>query len=198
MNGIWFFIVVIYESTTIKVKIKMGTRNLTIVINQNGEKKVSQYGQWDGYPSGVGIDVLAFLSNKELFEKFLNNLSKTRFLDVDGFDKDFIESYNKNAPQWSDEPDKRTEKQKDWFNNYITRDLASKVLINIANSEDKEIILKNAEEQDDDVWGWIEWCYLIDLQKNTLEVYTKKGSPIKVYSLIDLPSKETFLSDLEK
>ena len=27
----------------------MGTRNLTMVINQEGEKKVAQYGQWDRY-----------------------------------------------------------------------------------------------------------------------------------------------------
>ena len=41
----------------------MGTRNLTMVINQKGEKKVAQYGQWDGYPSGVGVSVLNFLKN---------------------------------------------------------------------------------------------------------------------------------------
>ena len=44
----------------------MGTRNLTMVINQEGETKVAQYGQWDGYPSGVGASVLSFLKNKEL------------------------------------------------------------------------------------------------------------------------------------
>lgn len=57
----------------------MGTRNLTMVISQEGEKKVAQYGQWDGYPSGVGASVLAFLKNEELFEKLKSNLSKVRF-----------------------------------------------------------------------------------------------------------------------
>ncbi len=52
----------------------MGTRNLTMVINQEGEKKVAQYGQWDGYPSVVGLGVLNFLKNKELFDKFKSNL----------------------------------------------------------------------------------------------------------------------------
>jgi hypothetical protein len=93
----------------------MGTRNLTMVINHQGEKKVAQYGQWDGYPSGVGVCVLAFLRNKELFQKFKSNLSKVRFLDEEGLDKEFLESYDKNAPKWSGEPDNRTEEQKNGF-----------------------------------------------------------------------------------
>jgi hypothetical protein len=37
----------------------MGTRNLTIVV-LDGLYRVAQYCQWDGYPSGQGLDVLAF------------------------------------------------------------------------------------------------------------------------------------------
>ena len=40
----------------------MGTRNLTIV-HKNGEYKVAQYGQWDGYPEGLGATLLNFLKN---------------------------------------------------------------------------------------------------------------------------------------
>ena len=36
----------------------MGTRNLTKVIDSNGVTKVAQYGQWDGYPSGQGLNAL--------------------------------------------------------------------------------------------------------------------------------------------
>ena len=38
----------------------MGTRNLTMVYS-NGNYKVVQYGQFDGYPSGLGVQVLSFL-----------------------------------------------------------------------------------------------------------------------------------------
>ena len=41
----------------------MGTRNLTIVY-VDGEYKVAQYGQWDGYPEGQGATCLDFLRNK--------------------------------------------------------------------------------------------------------------------------------------
>jgi len=40
----------------------MGTRHL-IQVNYNGEKKIAQYGQWDGYPSGQGVSVLLFLTD---------------------------------------------------------------------------------------------------------------------------------------
>lgn len=41
----------------------MGTRHLIEVV-VDGQIKVAQYGQWDGYPSGQGVDVLKFLAEK--------------------------------------------------------------------------------------------------------------------------------------
>ena len=38
----------------------MGTRNITRVIS-NGQLKVCQYCQWDGYPTGAGRDIIDFL-----------------------------------------------------------------------------------------------------------------------------------------
>jgi len=111
----------------------MGTRNMTMVIDQEGAKKVAQYGQWDGYPSGVGADILNFLKNTELFEKFKAKLGRVRFAEPEGKDKELLESYDNNAPTWSNDPDKRTEEQKKWFKTFITRDLAAEVLTNIAD-----------------------------------------------------------------
>ncbi len=175
----------------------MGTRNLTMVIDQEGEKKVAQYGQWDGYPSGVGVGVLKFLKNKELFDKFKANLQKTRFLDAEGVDKEFIEAYQKNAPEWSNEPDNRTDEQKRWFDTYCTRDLAERVLTNIANSTDEQIVLSDNENTAKS-GGWVEWSYLINLKENTLGVYGHiDKDPIKVYSLDNLPEESTFIKDFE-
>ena len=56
--------------------IKIGTRSLTIVC-QYGEYKVAQYGQWDGYPSGIGVQILKFLKciDYHAFGKAIENVS---------------------------------------------------------------------------------------------------------------------------
>lgn len=41
----------------------MGTRNLTMVYC-DGQYRVAQYGQWDGYPSGQGLTALQFARDK--------------------------------------------------------------------------------------------------------------------------------------
>jgi len=175
----------------------MGTRSLTMVINQEGEKKVAQYGQWDGYPSGVGVGILNFLKNKKLFDNFKFNLSKVRFLDEKGIDRDFVESYNKNTSQLFNKLDNRTEEQKRWFSTYCELDLAEKVLTNIANSTDEEIILidrENTAKGD----GWVEYLYIINLKENTLGIYKHiDQKPIKVYKLDRLPEEDVFISELE-
>lgn len=168
-----------------------------MVINKQGETKVAQYGQWDGYPSGVGVGILKFLSDKELVEKFNNNLHKVRFIDDEGRDKEFIKSYNKNAPEWSHEPDNRTDEQKRWFKTYCTRDLAEEVLINIANSQDEEILLFNREDTGKGD-GWVEFSYVINFKENTFSIYNKIDLPvIKVYNLDSLPSEDDFVKELE-
>lgn len=175
----------------------MGTRNLTMVIDQKGKKKVAQYGQWDGYPSGVGANVLKFLENKELVEKLKTNLQKVRFLKPKGKDKDFIESYDKNTPEWSSDPDNRTPEQKRWFTTYCHRDLAEKVLTNIAQSSDEEIILIN-QESTAKAGGWVEYSYVVNFKENSFAIHTYiDAPPMKVYSLSELPTKEQFIFDLD-
>lgn len=175
----------------------MGTRNMTMVIDQEGVKKVAQYGQWDGYPSGVGVSLLSFLTDKKQFERMKENLSKVRFLDSAGRDKEFISEYEKNSPEWSNDPDNRTLEQKLWFNTFASRDLAEEVLINIANSDKEEIILIDREESAKGD-GWVEWSYVVNLQDETLTVYGLLDCPpVKSYSLNSLPDAKTFIKDLE-
>ncbi|EJD44955.1 hypothetical protein AURDEDRAFT_151976 [Auricularia subglabra TFB-10046 SS5] len=46
----------------------MGTRHL-IIAYYNGKYHIAQYGQWDGYPSGQGCDVLQFVRSAESLAK---------------------------------------------------------------------------------------------------------------------------------
>ena len=193
----------------------MGTRHI-IAVQSNGDYKIAQYGQWDGYPDGQGVTVLDFLKDEKKVQKLKKNLAKTRFLD-EKKDKDFLEAYNKNA----DKHDNRTPEQIHWFNTYITRDLGAEILTSVANSKDKEILLRNNLPFVADSL-FCEWAYVIDFDADTFEVYRgfQKSPPkgerfadiksddessgyfpialAKKYKLSELPSKEKFLKDLER
>lgn len=58
----------------------MGTRHLISVV-LDGEYKIAQYGQWDGYPSGQGQAIVDFLLDNFDREAFKRQLAKCRFLE---------------------------------------------------------------------------------------------------------------------
>lgn len=200
----------------------MGTRSLTMVFFNN-EYKVAQYGQFDGYPEGQGSTILEFLKNHENIITLTDSLSKVRFLDRDGKDKVFSDEYDNNAPEWSNEPDNRTQSQRRWFSQYISRDIGGKILENICKSLDEEIIINNRMDFIKDTF--CEWVYVVDLDKKELEVYCGYNHEplskdarfycdghseyfkwsentyyppkmVKSYNLLDLPSTQDFVSEI--
>jgi len=56
----------------------MSTRSLTAVKIDN-EYKVAEFGYYDGYPKGQGKEVLDFLRNKMIKEKFLKKIKQLRY-----------------------------------------------------------------------------------------------------------------------
>lgn len=197
----------------------MGTRNL-IAVMRDGEYKVAQYGQWDGYPSGQGVRLLDFLASKNNVLALHKALDKVRFLEPEGKDKEFMDSYNTNTPEWSNDPDNRTPEQKAWFRSFASRDLGSEILKNIIESEGEALLINRISFAGDSLF--CEYAYVIDLDKNTFEIYQGfnkekisegrfiSGDPtlenendyepvklIRSYDLNSLPSEESFLSDLE-
>ena len=68
----------------------MGTRNLTAVF-MDGEYKVAQYGQWDGYPEGQGITCLVFLRDEMDESKFREQLKKVHFWNAEELDNLYAE-----------------------------------------------------------------------------------------------------------
>lgn len=179
----------------------MGTRNLTAVFH-DGKFKVCQYGQWDGYPSVQGATVLNFLTT--LFEKesFLSKLEN-------GFTPITYEECEKlfNTPEGRP---------------FLTRDTAAGILEIIQCSNGKFPLVLSEDFFADSLF--CEWAYVIDLDKNELQVYKglnkekfsksdrfyylekkarafKNGyHPVKLlkrYSLSDLPTVEVFVAELD-
>ena len=122
----------------------MGTRSLVIAI-KNKEVKLAQYGQFDGYPEGQGVGLLEALQSKlNEFSVALENLH-------------FLTKEEVNA----------------LYRNSKTNDLNAleggyKVIPYIMDGTVTGVVdsYKFAAES-----LWCEWCYVIDFDANTFEVY---------------------------
>lgn len=143
----------------------MGTRNLTMVINKEGETKVAQYGQWDGHPSGQGVEALQFLHECDL-NKFNESLRNIVFI--------------------TQEEAEEINEMSDWLSVYpwLSRDLGAKILDAVYSGkfkrknypyEDEIINCEIDKLQDRSDFAndslFCEWAYVVDLSKNTFEVY---------------------------
>jgi len=196
---------------------------LTVVI-QKEKPKIAQYGQWDGYPEGNGVTILNFVRKKKNLEKLRTNLKRTRFSNR----KD-----EKELKEWM----KSMGCENGWMNMdqanayqkrlpYLTRDLGAGILEAVANADtlstDGKIVLNNSIDFAGDSL-FCEWAYVIDLDKNQLEVYSGfNKSPLnenerfanikpsdnksgylgirflQKFDLDKLPTKAKFLSSLKK
>ena len=144
----------------------MGTRNLTMVIS-NGETKVAQYGQWDGYPSGQGKTVVNFIK-KNSVKKFKEVLEKVKWInkrkqkEIDDFFKS-IGCTN----GWMN-----MDQSKLYHEKYplLTRDNGAQILQMIMDCKDRTIWLHDSTDFASDSLS-CEWAYVLDLDKRVLEVY---------------------------
>jgi len=178
----------------------MGTRHL-IAVYQGGTHKIAQYGQWDGYPSGQGRDVLTFLHDEQKVHmmrdyrlklcRFLTEQVMTKIDDTHG---------------------------RDWavFYPQLSRNMGADIL-NLVSKSDGVMLKDSIEFAADSLF--CEWAYVIDFDTNTFEVYKgfntepavgrfkdfeiEPGSEyqpvtlIKSYPLDALPSYEQFITDCE-
>lgn len=192
----------------------MGTRNLTMVY-LDGEFKIAQYGQWDGYPEGQGMTCLKFLREKMDKEKFLNALRNLSWINDEelsdlwrsfGADDDGMISwenadrFKKSHPEYS-------------------RDTGAEILSLVQNGN--AIKLENSVEFAANGLS-CEWAWLIDFDAGTFEAYEGRSDRplteedrffflrdkeentgyhgiVKVaeWSLDDLPSEEDFLKEFK-
>lgn len=189
----------------------MGTRHLVAVMI-DGEYKVAQYGQWDGYPECQGLDILRFLSKEIKKDKFVDNIQRAKFLTPDDT-KNILNELGAN----NDFKNISREMSDNYFKRLplLSRNLGAKVLVGIQNSNDDIFLENNIEFAGDSLF--CEYAYVIDFDKNTFEVYegfNKKPLlesdrfynypvdddseyfPVKLLACFDmdnLPSEEEFL-----
>lgn len=160
----------------------MGTRHLIIVIDKNNALKVAQYGQWDGYPSGQGVDVLAFAKDKEKMARLEAELKNAKFYQDDKGLLMWVGGYNERCPHYDEEYNRKTEDRRNtrdnyWFNVLQTRDLGARILDNII-IVNKEALPKEHENfivLDNDINFlknslFCEWAYIINFNTNKLQV----------------------------
>lgn len=185
----------------------MGTRNLIVVICEN-EVKVAQYGQWDGYPSGQGLQVYNFLKSLDI-ERFKSKLKGVSF-----FEESELNEIYKNKNALIKYPS-------------LNRDLGANILYAILNDsyskkfyedhshKEIEVPLTVSKLENSFDFGYdplfCEWAYVIDLDNIALEVYSgnnklsggiderfyKGIKLLKKYSFLDLPSEKEFVEELD-
>ena len=161
----------------------MTTRSLTAV-RINGEYKIAQFGNYDGYPTGQGLYALKFLTKEMKKEKFIKKLSQLRFANEDEEDAVYQKHFEFDG---------------------------ANILKHIQNGNDK-VVVNNIEFAQDTIL--CQWGYLIDFDTNTFEIYSmahesnkykdkeKKAefeclNLIKKYDLNNLPTEDEFIDTFD-
>lgn len=151
----------------------MGTRHLQVVIDKTGTERVRQYGQWDGYPEGQGVQILEFFSKSDRLGRYQSNLEKINLI--------------------TEEEIKQVNKHDNWPEKYphLSRDCGSDIHQLILDGKVPSVQHIDQLEADQ----WCEGFYTIDFQKNVFiaEYYDTK----KEYPLDKLPTKKKFIKDFE-
>lgn len=127
----------------------MGTRHL-IEVKLDGELKIAQYGQWDGYPSGQGRGIARFLHEQMEREKFKSALRECRFMtqdEVDAFNQEYRGKNWQTTHPW------------------LSRDAGSEVLGHVQDGGAR-LLLDWRDFKNDHTF--CEYHYLIDMDNETV------------------------------
>ena len=151
----------------------MGTRHLIQVI-VDGQVKIGQYGQWDGYPTGQGKDIAKFLETADL-DAFAEAVRETRFLS-DAEYRAIVGKFTSDKDGWMNKA------QSDLMNaEYpeLMRDTGAGILDLVLDG--KRGLADGSDFIDDTLY--CEWAYIINLDTREVTVifgYPKRYPP-RVY-----------------
>jgi hypothetical protein len=150
----------------------MGTRHLIVVI-LNKEAKVAQYGQFDGYPSGAGAGVLDFLQKADI-PKFRKAVSECSKITDEDYRQSWIDCGAKPGEEFVSLAVERIHAER---YSHLSRECSFKVLDLVYNGKARKLSLQEDFAADS---LFCEYAYVVDLDKNVLEVY--KGFQAKPHS----------------
>lgn len=162
----------------------MGTRHLIEVI-VNGETKVAQYGQWDGYPEGQGEGVCSFIETLSDLEAFKKAVEKLRFLTGQEI-KDRWTECGADPESSFVNMEVATKHDDRWP--WLSRDCGSNILKMIA--EGLVDGLDDASSFKDDGL-FCEFRYVLDLDNETLGCYIKGTQKFADFSFSQIKEKGT-------
>lgn len=157
----------------------MGTRNLTMV-RLNGALKVANYGQWDGYPTGQGETVAAFvqayLRHKTTRAEFADKVAKLTFAtdaECEAMNADWEATEAKHAKQ-AKKGHHVSKYEMDKFAPF-NRDTGAGILKLINDGLEITTLKDNSEFLKDTLF--CEWAYCVDLDAGTVDVYHGDVTP---------------------
>jgi hypothetical protein len=160
----------------------MGTRNLTVVKDTEGEVVVAQYGQWDGYPSYTGAGIIGFLSDSQNVDYLKAGLHSVRFVSDDYVDKIYNEVSNRAGDEAFKEAYPSLTRDVGWQILEIIRDKMNVPLVNSIDFAADEL--------------FCEGYYEIDFQTNKF-ISKWNGMTIE-HSINALPMVEDYVESFEK
>jgi hypothetical protein len=160
----------------------------------DGEYKVAQYCQWDGYPSGQGATILSFLNKEE------QNPKEQKFIGLDKGYEDVGPKYGIEGLVFDPEKFKAAVRNCSFASEEDLKDMNESVGIGRdqewVNMEEAARFKAKFPQIDRDMGGWVlafvqhtdgcvlndsidfaadslfcEWAYVVDLDRNTFEVH---------------------------
>lgn len=157
----------------------MGTRHLVAVV-KDGDFKVAQYGQWDGYPSGQGKTILAFLSQLQADGKmdafhdaidrcyFMGEAERKRINDEFGKQMAALDKHKSYEP--AGRAAINAEYRREGSFTHLSRDVGGQILDVILQRPDAKLGLIDTRGFAGDSL-FCEWAYVVDLDECSFEVY---------------------------
>lgn len=164
----------------------MGTRHLIQVIDSEGELRVAQYGQFDGYPSGMGVRTLFYATYHP--KEIERGLKRVRWASEEELDVIYAKYPQANYLGTED-----NENLELLYPNLV-RETSADVLMTIAYSVGEVLLVDNREFAENELY--CEGIYTINYQTRTF-TSTYHGVTWEV-QLDELPEHTQYLELYDK